>query len=99
MIGHHRAVVLGACQVVEVIACLVELGSQELSRLAPQVEPGMNAEPVHLRRGHWPDAVEFGYGQRCNKFRPHTWGDDEQPVGLAVVGRQLCEEFVVRYPR
>src|ERR1700731_367606 len=98
MIGHHQAVVLGTCQVVKVIARLAELGSQERLRLPSQVEPGIYAELVHPRRRHWPDAMKFGYGQLRYEIWPHTWGDDEQPVGLAVVGRQLCKEFVVGNP-
>ena len=59
MISHHRAVVLGTCQVVEVVARLAELGCEEFSRLPSQVEPGVNAELVHLRCSHQPDAMKF----------------------------------------
>ena len=46
-----------------------------------------------------PDAMEFAYRQLRYKVRPHFRGDDEQPVGLAMVRRELCQEFVVGHPR
>src|SRR5215475_15280938 len=98
MIGHHWPVVLGPCKVLEVIPRLAEMGGQKLSRLSSQVEPGIDAELVHFRRSHRPDAMKFADGQLCDEGWPHLWRYDEQAVGLAVVGRQLCNQLVVGDP-
>src|SRR6266498_3500815 len=37
--------------------------------------------------------------ERLDKARPHRRGDDEETIGLAVVGGQLGEELVVRDTR
>jgi len=33
--------------------------------------------------------------ERLNKSRPHRWRDDEETVGLAMVGGKLGKELVV----
>ncbi len=68
---------------------------QERTRLASQVEPGADAELVHLRRRHRADAMKFADRQRFHEGRTHLRRDDEQAVRLAVVGGQLREELVV----
>ena len=99
LIGLHRPIVLGPCQMVEIIPRLAELGRQELSRLASEVEPRSDAEIVHLCRRHRSDTMEFAYRQLGYEVWSHFRGDDEQPVRLAVVRRELCQELVVGHPR
>ena len=42
--------------------------------------------------------MKFADGQLLYKGWPHARGNHEQPVGLAVVGRQLCKELIVGHP-
>ena len=42
--------------------------------------------------------MEALYRQRRDETRPHGRRDDEQPVGLAVVGGEFHQELVVGTP-
>jgi len=42
--------------------------------------------------------MEALYRQRRDEARPHGRRDDEQPVGLAVVGGEFRQELVVGTP-
>ena len=68
---------------------------QEGFVLRPQIERGENPELVHLRGGRRPDSVKPLHRQRFDKARSHRGRDDEETVGLAMVGGELGEELVV----
>jgi hypothetical protein len=69
---------------------------QKDKRLRSQIRARSNAESLHLCRGGRPDAMELGNRQRRDEVRPYFRGDDELPIRLALAGRQLGEELVVR---
>ena len=60
-----------------------------------QVGAGVDPEPLHLRGRHGADPVELPDRQALDEGRAHLRRDDEQAVGLALVGRHLGQELVV----
>src|ERR1700722_18733405 len=53
---------------------------------------------VHLRGGCWSNSMEFPDRKVLNECGAHSGGDDEKTVGLAVVGGQFREKFIIRHP-
>jgi hypothetical protein len=63
--------------------------------LRPQIEASCDPEPVHFRRRRRSNAMELFDRQILDEDRPHFRGDDEEAIGLAVIGGKLREKFVV----
>jgi len=79
-------------------AGLAEMPLQELQRLLAQVQARHDAKPVHLGAGHGTDTVETADLERLDETGPHLRCDDEEAVGLAMIGGELGQEFVVADP-
>ena len=94
-IGEHGPVVDAPGQREVIGAGLPEVLLEEGRRPGSQVSPGEDAEPLHLRPGDGADAVELADRQARHERRPPLRRDDEQAVGLPLVGRDLREELVV----
>src|SRR5262249_52828244 len=86
-IGADRSFVDAPRAGVVVGARLSELLLEEWQCLGPEVAALADPEPLHLRARHGSDPVEPADGEALDKSRAHPRGDDEQAVGLALVGR------------
>jgi len=69
---------------------------QEGERLRSQIGARLNPEPLHLCRRDGSDPMKLGDRQGCDEVGAYVGGDDKLAVRLALVGRKLSEEFVVR---
>jgi len=72
---------------------------QEGKRFRSQIRPCSNAEPLNFCCGHRPYSGKLGNWQRCNEIRLHGRGDYQLAIRLALPGRQLGKELVVRDTR
>ena len=97
-VGPDRALVHATRDPVVVGATPAELLLQERHALRPQVEPGADAEPVHLGRRHRADGMEPAHIEGLDEGGAAAGRDHEQPVRLAVVGGELGEELVIGHP-
>ena len=91
----HRPLVHAARDPIIKASCLSEGRDEKRQITGAQIEPGVNAKAVHLSRGRWPDAVEFGHRQGFNETAAHLGRDHKQAVGLVLIGCQFGEELVV----
>ncbi len=63
-----------------------------------EVGAGVNAEPLHLRRGDRPDAVKALHRERRDECRPLVWRDDANAVGLVLIARQFGDKLAIAHP-
>src|SRR5262245_10393205 len=68
-------------------------------RLGPQIKRGEDPEVLHLRGSRGSGAMKPLHREVLDKGRPHRRRNDLETIGLAVIGRQLGEELVVRNTR
>ena len=94
-IGANRSFIDAASQGIVVGPRLPELLLEEWQGPGPEVASVADPEPLHLVARHRTDPVEPPDRQVLDERRAHPRRDDEQAVGLALVGRHLGEELVV----
>ena len=60
-----------------------------------EIAAGTDAEPLHLGAGDRTNPVKLADGQSFDKGRAHPGCDDEQAIGLAMIGSHLGQKLVV----
>ncbi len=80
---------------VQVLAAFAEMLHEEGERLTTEVQAGADAQRLYPARRHRADAMELADLKVLNERRSHPRRDDEQPVRLAVIRRQLGKELIV----
>ena len=93
-VGLNRTIVSATGDFKVPMACLPEPRLQELKDLAPQIRACLNAKRMHFGCGLWAHAMKLGNWKRSHKGLGCVGHDGELAVWLALIGRELREEFV-----
>ena len=94
-VGDDRTVILAIRDAEIPCGRFAEMLLQESERLRSQVRTRLDAETLHLRGCHRPDAVELRDRQRRDEGRTLFGCDHILPVRLVIAGRQFGEELVI----
>ena len=97
-VGAHQPFINAARDPIIVGAGLAEVPLKEGQGLRPQIEAVLDPESVHFGCRRRSNTMEFFDWQILDKGRPHFRGDDVEAIGLAMIGGELGQEFVVADP-
>ena len=92
----HRSLVDAARDPVVVGPGLAEVLLEKRQCLRLEIAAVTDAEPFHLGAGHRTNPVKLADRQSFDEGRAHPGRDDEQSIGLALVGSHLGQKLVIR---